>query len=269
MTNILYLLLPLSTAWFGVLLRQAFEMERDRRFRRMWGTIAWSLIPFGVSALVWIHQGEVSVFGRNILLGGLGAALGAAGLIWLGYVLSSPVSKSSPQNIALPTTMPPSPRNPPAFAGLDDASQRKLMLERRGQLELAARDAAGTAVAIVFEVSAIFPIKLKYKDAEYSIGVSPSSELTGWIYSGMESAKQLYVAKSAERGKPVDIRSLRPSRGSDTISIGQHAFIELNDGRIAQLILVGAQYYRAGDDKDELRFKYMVYEAGEFLIDAL
>jgi hypothetical protein len=89
MTNILYLLLPFSIAWFGVLLRQAFEMERDRRFQRMWGAIAWSLIPFGASALVWVSQGgSADVSGRNILLGLLGAATGAALAIYLGYVVA-------------------------------------------------------------------------------------------------------------------------------------------------------------------------------------
>jgi hypothetical protein len=79
----------------------------------------------------------------------------------------------------------------------------------------------------------------------------------------------MYVVKSAERGRPVDIRLLRLSRQSDALSIGGRAFFELNDGKILQLLLVGTLYYRDGDDLDEARFKYKIYDAGSFLIDAL
>lgn len=114
--NILYLLLPFSIAWFGVLLRQAFEMEKECRIRRMWGVIAWSLIPFGISALVWVYQGEVSVVGRNILLGVLGAAIGASVMIWLGYIFAPVVAPSVPAatNPAPPPSRPSVEEKPAA-----------------------------------------------------------------------------------------------------------------------------------------------------------
>jgi len=38
---------------------------------------------------------------------------------------------------------------------------------------------------------------------------------------------------------------------------------------VIQILLVGVQDYRRGDDINEARFKYQVYEPGEFLIEAL
>jgi hypothetical protein len=120
-TNILYLLVPISIAWFGVLLRQAFEMERDRRFQRMWGTIAWSLIPFGVSALLWVYQGDISVVGRSLLLGLLGAAMGASIMIWLGFVFSPPAISPAPVSpspaaagVQPPSVQPSTPQSQPS-----------------------------------------------------------------------------------------------------------------------------------------------------------
>jgi hypothetical protein len=121
-TNILYLLLPISIAWFGVLLRQAFEMEKERRYQRMWGTIAWSLFPFGVSAVVWVHQGDADVLTRNILLGVMGATFGASLFIWIGYIFSgsgtmAAVVTASPPVASVMTRVPVSaPADPIAAA---------------------------------------------------------------------------------------------------------------------------------------------------------
>jgi hypothetical protein len=112
-------------------------------------------------------------------------------------------------------------------------------------------------------------IKVPYENTDYEISTHIANATAVWLNLGMGSAKKLYVSKSAQRGQPVDIRQLRISKGSDTISIGQRAFIELTDGRILQLLLVGVLWYRAGDDIDEARFKYKIYDAGVFLIDAL
>lgn len=264
MNNILYLLIPFSIAWFGVLLRQAFEMEKERRFGRMWGTIAWSLIPFGVSAVVWVSQGDVvSVTGRNILLGCLGAAIGASLAVWLGYVFSGSVITTSPQvAVAGPAhavEIPPQVN--------DEEFQRQQLLKTRGALELAVRDAGGTAVKLVFPQQSAEPLKVKDGSVEYDIHISLAHSTAIWIYPGTET-RSLYVSKSP-RGTPVDIRLLRLSKGPDTLNIGQRAFIELANGKILQLLLVGVLWYRAGDDIDEARFKYKFYEAGDFLIDPL
>jgi hypothetical protein len=43
----------------------------------------------------------------------------------------------------------------------------------------------------------------------------------------------------------------------------------MKDGKTLQLVLAGVLYYGQGDDTDEARFKYRIYDAGEFLIPAL
>lgn len=45
--------------------------------------------------------------------------------------------------------------------------------------------------------------------------------------------------------------------------------MELTDGKIVQLLVASVQWYNEGDDLDEVRFKYKIHDAGEFLIDAL
>ena len=132
-------------------------MERDRRFQRMWGTIAWSLIPFGVSALVWVYQGDVSVVGRSLLLGLLGGAMGASLMIWLGFVVSPTAISPEPPNPSraaaeapsqppsvqpsVPQSQPPKPLSPKALRELLDALdeakaiQGKFVAPTMGQID--------------------------------------------------------------------------------------------------------------------------------------
>jgi len=270
--NILYLLVPLSIAWFGVLLRKAFEMERDRRFQRMWGIIAWSLIPFGVSALVWVYQGDVSVFGRSLLLGILGAALGAAAMIWIGYFLAPVPPQAAAVSVVAPSiaSTPPTPTpQTPLSAEEQQRQRRQQLLKTRGELELSARDADGTPIRIEFGQVGVETLHIKDGGEEYTLSVSIAGPMAAFVFSGSGSAKVFHLSKSAKRGQSVDIRQIRFSKGGDTIQIGQHAFIELTNGKILQLIVVGVLWYREGDDVDEIRFKYKIHDAGSFLIDAL
>ena len=136
-------------------------------------------------------------------------------------------------------------------------------------MELAVRDAEGAPIRCEFIDGQGSQLKITAGDVEYSIGVSIAGATGAWVYNTRPSVKKMYIVKSAERGRPVDIRLLRLSRQSDALSIGGRAFFELNDGKILQLLLVGTLYYRDGDDLDEARFKYKIYDAGSFLIDAL
>jgi hypothetical protein len=272
-TNILYLLLPFSIAWFGVLLRQVFEMERDRRFQRMWGAIAWSLIPFGASALVWFSQGgSADVSARNILLGLLGAATGAALAIYLGYVVAPSAPSADTASGGGHVITPPSTPAPAVVQLSPEESQkqqRQYLLESRGKLELAARDAAGTPIRVEFAKLGTESLLVKDGETEYQVRVGVAGPTGAWLYPASDSSKSLFMSKTIEHGKTIDIRQLRPSKEADVLQIGEHAFIVLPDRKILQLILVGAQWYRSGDDIDELRFKYKIYPADEFLFDSL
>jgi hypothetical protein len=67
----------------------------------MWASIFWSLVPFAIVATVWGATGDVAVTNRNIVLGCIGAPLGAALLIWVGYLSSA--TKIVAQTTAAPT----------------------------------------------------------------------------------------------------------------------------------------------------------------------
>jgi hypothetical protein len=138
-------------------------------------------------------------------------------------------------------------------------------------MELAVRDAGGIPLKHQFNTQSMETIKVSDGSTTYEISTHVAHATAVWLNIGIGSGsvKKLYVSKSAQRGKPIDIRQLRVSKGSDTISIGQRAFIELEDGKILQLLLVGVLWYRAGDAVDEARFKYKIYDAGQFWIDPL
>jgi hypothetical protein len=228
--------------------------------------------------------------GLGLIFGGLGASFVGAVLV----LSDRSPSESTPSKIesgAAAAEPQPSPAPAPAVdrnANKDSSQlgsppailpainpanaeeiQRLSLLKTRGELELSVRDAGGTPLKHQFAVQGIEFLEIPYDNTVYKISSHIAHGTAVWINLGMGDTKNLYVSKSAERGKPVDIRRLRVSKGSDTISIGQRAFIELKDGKILQLLLVGVLWYRGGDDVDEARFKYQIYDAGEFLIDAL
>jgi hypothetical protein len=78
---------------FGI--RHALEMKKALNYREMWGTLFWACAPFGISCVIWAATSDSPVVVRNITLGLVGAAIGAAGLIWVGYVISGPTRQSN------------------------------------------------------------------------------------------------------------------------------------------------------------------------------
>jgi hypothetical protein len=87
--NILYIAIPLTSVIAAQLLRHAFEMRRENKYREMFGSVFWAVVPFGVSSLVWARTGP-DMYAQNLTLGLLGAAIGACALIWIGYVVRGP-----------------------------------------------------------------------------------------------------------------------------------------------------------------------------------
>jgi hypothetical protein len=95
-TGILFLLVPLSIAIFGQLLRTALEFKTAKRYREMWGTLFWALVPFGLSCLVWAALGDSTMIARNATLGVVGAIIGASAFIWSGYVIRDATNGTRP-----------------------------------------------------------------------------------------------------------------------------------------------------------------------------
>ena len=187
----------------------------------------------------------------------------------------APLSLSTPLATGSGGQQPPTPvQAAPVVAPLSPEEQQKrnrtFLVETRSKLELAARDATGTPVRVEFNNNGSLEI-LTVTDGqtEYKLQVAIAGSMGAWIFPASSSPKPLLFSKTLEHGKPIDIRNIRPSKTQDVMQIGEHAFARLPDGKLLQLILVGVQWYREGDDTDELRFKYKIHSADDFLIDSL
>ena len=93
--------------------RHAFEMNKEQKFREMAGSIFWGTLPLGVASLVWAATGDASVHVQNSLLGCIGAVIGAAALIWIGYVVRPAAAQiPSPTLPSAQENKPMSPEKP-------------------------------------------------------------------------------------------------------------------------------------------------------------
>jgi hypothetical protein len=79
--------LVLAIAVFGVIANHAREMYRDKKYREMAGALFWATTPIAIFCLFWIANEHPTDMARNVTLGFIGALLGAAALIWGGYVV--------------------------------------------------------------------------------------------------------------------------------------------------------------------------------------
>lgn len=95
-TAALFIALPIAITIFGVLAKFAFDMKRDNQPTQMWGYFFWSMVPFAVVALMWASQRGVDLTSRNIVLGIIGAAFGATGLIWAGFLVQGQATVPDP-----------------------------------------------------------------------------------------------------------------------------------------------------------------------------
>jgi hypothetical protein len=146
------------------------------------------------------------------------------------------------------------------------------MREQRSVLEIAVKDADGAAIKYGFDKSAFGKIEIPTSSKTYRIDISKSSHVSVWIYARADSPfTKLAIVRAPDTttGKVIDFRTLRSLRDTGNMTIGDRAFLEANDGRIIQIVLTAVLYYDAGDSSDEVRFKYKVFDAGEFLIASL
>ncbi len=79
--------LALAVAVFGVIANHAREVYKERKYREMFGTLFWAVVPIAIISLIWVANENPLVMARTITLGFVGAALGAFALIWCGYLV--------------------------------------------------------------------------------------------------------------------------------------------------------------------------------------
>jgi hypothetical protein len=95
-------------AAFGVCLRFALQMLIERNIRSASAWFFWSFLPLLVVAIILVAKGDptMSEITRNIILGLVGAIMGASAAIWCGYVAFGPSAIAQ-------TTMKTPPANDP------------------------------------------------------------------------------------------------------------------------------------------------------------
>jgi hypothetical protein len=89
-------------------LRNTFEMRAKRNWREAAGSLFWAAIPFAMIFFLWAWYGDGPLALRNMILGMIGAVVGASGFIWCGYVIAD-------TSIAKAQTSAPTPSQPPAI----------------------------------------------------------------------------------------------------------------------------------------------------------
>lgn len=113
MTSILAALGVLAIAIFGVFARRAVDMWDKGQHQYVASSICLAVIPIALWML-WLTGGETSMWVRNLLLGSVGAVIGGAGLIWLGYVINPAIAQAPATEISKPKedTMAPDAEKP-------------------------------------------------------------------------------------------------------------------------------------------------------------
>src|SRR5690348_13965755 len=89
--------LVVAIALSGIIGNHARDMYKEKKFREMYGAIFWAVLPIAVFAIFWVATEDPPVMARNIVLGIIGAALGAVSLIWGGYVVRDWSASAQPQ----------------------------------------------------------------------------------------------------------------------------------------------------------------------------
>jgi hypothetical protein len=107
--------LVLAIAIFGVIANHAREMYRDKKYREMFGTLFWAVVPIAVFCIFWVANENPTIMARNITLGLVGAVLGAVALIWIGYVAHEGWADALPHPTKQ-TAIPPSTSVRTAFS---------------------------------------------------------------------------------------------------------------------------------------------------------
>jgi hypothetical protein len=265
--------LALAVAVFGVIVNHAREMYKDQKYREMAGALFLAVVPVVIFGLFWAANENPSIMARDVTLGLVGAVLGACALVWVGYLVVGPVADTqkspapSPAPITVPSPPPPLPASPQLPS---EEEQYRSLVRTRQQMELPLQDAEGTPITHTFDETGTGELSIRVAGTTYAIPISKSSAMSVWVYKKGPAISKVFVVRAGTpRNHVVDIRQLRVVKESLAVNIGDRAILELGDGKTMQLLVVGVLYYGSGDNVDEARFKYKIYDAGQFLVPAL
>jgi drug/metabolite transporter (DMT)-like permease len=100
-------------AAFGVCLRFAIQMLLDRKYRDSAAWFFWSFLPLLIVCFILAAKGDPTMSEpiRNLILGFVGAVMGASAAIWIGYAvfdgsaIAQQSQSSQPSTISPPVTI--------------------------------------------------------------------------------------------------------------------------------------------------------------------
>lgn len=149
-------------------------------------------------------------------------------------------------------------------------SARESRLRARRKAETSTIGAVGEASKIEFPLNGNYgELQLAKGRNKYSVPVTLATWQSVWIYDHDECIKAITLLEAEKRGDLIDLRTLRPSRGTIIATVGKRVMVSLADGTFCQLLLVGVLNYDSGDDTDEARFKYVFHDGSEHLVPAM
>jgi hypothetical protein len=94
-TGILGIIGIICVATFGVVFRFALEALDKLNYHKAARWFFFSFLPLGLIAILWAIHGDATMVEKNILLGLIGAIIGASGFIYGGYALGD-ANRSQP-----------------------------------------------------------------------------------------------------------------------------------------------------------------------------
>lgn len=94
--SLISILFTLSTVFLAATIKAGIDMLHKQQLTWMWGYFSVGLIPLAITLIIWSRHEATDTMSKTILLGVIGAALGASGLIWVGKLVEGPNSKSAP-----------------------------------------------------------------------------------------------------------------------------------------------------------------------------
>lgn len=95
-TGILGIIGIICVAIFGVVLRFALEALDKLNYHKAARWFFFSFLPLGIIAILWAIHGDATMVEKNVVLGLIGAIIGASGFIYGGYALGDANRKSQP-----------------------------------------------------------------------------------------------------------------------------------------------------------------------------
>lgn len=183
---------------------------------------------------------------------------------WQPQVLPPPEGEPVAPNQVKSQPVEPAPQRPQTITE-KRAVERNAFLARRRSLEEAVLDAEGDLIVEQFPSNGIGQLEID----NYVIPISVNDGTMVYAYNDHPSLKWLAKVGAAEGHETFDVTLLEPAERTISLIIGECAVAQTTDGKIIQILLVGAHARMSGDATNDASFKYRVYEPGTSLIKAL